>query len=478
LHELGDTEEAYQIYRSAEARFSGSAEVRGERVRMLRETGELYQALAEARQACIAYPAHFSRWSDLFDLELKLSPIDAAQRCLEEAPVQSRAEAAHHLTARARLALRIQDNRQAITLLEQTLRLQANHRGAIGQLFLEHFKDFNIDEAADYHARMSLLDAPARRVRGTTTNASQSHEGQMLNDLLIDRQAVTELVALKTLDPVRRISALLPLVRKRPDHIPTATMVLVTLRKGNLFNRPTEAAVAGEGRRDIPKLIGQYWDAEKPPPDLLELSKSWRDRNPDHQYVLFDDRTAQAYLVSCFPPAVVNAYRHCTDATTKADLFRLAFLTREGGVWADMDDRCITALSEVIPASAEACFWQETTGTLCNNFMAAKPGHPILRRAFAGAVNAINRGDRDKVWMLTGPGLLSRAFVADMAEAGESWPDYLSRITVLDEFAIWSHVAIHCQASYKKLGNHWMKTAYSESQGAPKTAFELGLPPN
>jgi mannosyltransferase OCH1-like enzyme len=300
------------------------------------------------------------------------------------------------------------------------------------------------------------------------TNASQSHDGQLLNDLLIDRKAGTDLRSTKVLPHSSRVPVLLQLVLKRPDHIPTATTLLVTLREGNCFNLSTGTSNASVSI--IPKRIGQFWDDPDPPDDLLELSKTWRDLNPDHAYVLFNNATAQTYLTAHFPPAVGIAYRRCCDATTKADLFRLAFLSLEGGIWADMDDRCIVPLTSIIPNQAEALFWQESTGHLCNNFMAAKPGHPILQQAFVTAVNAINRGDRDKVWMLTGPGLLSRAFAVAMAQAGDQWRDWLDRIVVLDEFEIWSLVAIHCRTSHKRLGKHWLKLAFPQTGQRPAMA--------
>ena len=468
LYDLGETEEAHRLYQATESRFSRTADVWGARIRILRETGELHQALAEARQAHNAYPAHFGRWADCFDLEFKLSSIDVVLKCLDQAPVQTCHEEVRHLAAKARLALRIYDEKQGIMLLEQALRLLPNDRGVLNTLFSQHVKTLDIDKAVACHVLITALDKPARQIRGTTTNASQSHEGQMLNDLLIDRRALTELMAIKALDPMHRISALLSLAKKRPDHIPTAAMILVALREEGFFNGPVGAGPAVKQTTNIPRIIGQFWDAIIPPPDLSDLSKTWRDGNPGYRHVLFNEESARDYLAAHFPAAVVKAYLHCTDATTKADLFRLAFLDHDGGVWVDMDDRCIRPLSEIIPDEAEAFFWQENTGHLCNNLMAAKAGHPILRRALVAAVNAINRGDRDKVWMLTGPGLLSRAFVADMAEAGDDWREYLNRIHVLDEFSIWSHVAIHCRTSHKRLGKHWLKTAYSGSQSRPE----------
>jgi mannosyltransferase OCH1-like enzyme len=262
------------------------------------------------------------------------------------------------------------------------------------------------------------------------------------------------------------VPGFLALVRRRPDHIPAALALLVALRDGGAFDR----RCARRLRPPMPQRITQFWDAEAPPDDLLAVSRSWRERNPDHHHVLFNDRTARTYLEQQFPAAVATAYRRCRDPTTKADLLRLAVLCHWGGVWADMDDRCLAPVSDVVPAWAAACFWQERSGFLCNNFIAAVPGHPILRRALTTAVTAINRGDRDKVWMLTGPGLLSRAFAVELAQAGDAWSAWLDPVSVLDEFAVYPSIALHCRTSHKRLGQHWTKTAFAQAQFGPKTA--------
>jgi hypothetical protein len=83
------------------------------------------------------------------------------------------------------------------------------------------------------------------------------------------------------------------------------------------------------------------------------------------------------------------------------------------------------------------------------------------------AVNAINRGDRDKVWMLTGPGLLSRAFALDLAAAGEGWTKQLARVAVLDDYDLYPHIAINCRTAHKRLGAHWTRTAFAGSGHRP-----------
>jgi mannosyltransferase OCH1-like enzyme len=273
-----------------------------------------------------------------------------------------------------------------------------------------------------------------------------------------------ELSIVKTLDDTAQLPALLSMVRKRPAHIPTAIGLLVALRCRSLLKQRAEKGHQHLSHNTIPTIIGQYWDDPNPPRDLLNLSKSWQMLNPNHRHILFHEPTARTYLKDHFHRSVLTAYLRCNDPTTKADLFRLAFLCREGGVWADMDDRCMAPLSNIVPSAVEAFFWQESAGTLCNNFMGAIPRHPIFLRALGSAVQAINRGDRDKVWMLTGPGLITRAFACEMAESGDNWSGLLDRVTVLDEFELLPHVAIHCRTLHKRLGKHWTQSEFKMSR--------------
>jgi tetratricopeptide (TPR) repeat protein len=468
LHDLERHAEADAALQAAERRFGRTAEIWGETIRRLRERGETHRALAEARAAQVAHPLHFGRWSDRFSLEFQLSPVATVAHCISLAPAQSRAEDAQVLAAQARLAMGRREPERAIALFEAALALQPEDRGFLTELFGLHLRALELPQAATYHSRLAALEAHGRRMRGTTANASQSHHGQLLNDFLVDRSAVAELAAIRAAAAETRIAGFLAFTRARPDHIPGSMATLIALRRGGWLDRPAAAAAAsGAGQRLIPSRIVQFWDAEEPPGDLLDISRSWAEQNPDHEYLLFNDRTAQAYLAAHFPPAIAMAYRRCDSATVKADLFRLAVLLRQGGVWADMDDRCLEPLPALLPPAVAACFWQEGSGHLCNNFFAAVPGHPVLRRALVTAVNAINRGDRDKVWMLTGPGLLSRAFTAELGAAGAAWPAWLRRNAVLDEFAIHPCIAIHCRTSHKKQGKHWMKTAFAPPIAPP-----------
>jgi hypothetical protein len=55
-----------------------------------------------------------------------------------------------------------------------------------------------------------------------------------------------------------------------------------------------------------------------------------------------------------------------------------------------------------------------------------------------------------------------------MAQASGAWSDWLNQISVLDEFAVYPAIALHCRTSHKRRGQHWTKTAFGQSPSGPK----------
>ena len=83
------------------------------------------------------------------------------------------------------------------------------------------------------------------------------------------------------------------------------------------------------------------------------------------------------------------------------------------------DDRCIAPIATLDPGGRALIVYQEDLGSIGNNFIGARPGHPVIQRALSNGAAAINRGDSDILWLSTGPGLLTRSFAAWKTRA--SW---------------------------------------------------------
>lgn len=196
---------------------------------------------------------------------------------------------------------------------------------------------------------------------------------------------------------------------------------------------------------------------------------SWRHWNPNWQVTLFDEATARAYLAERFQSEVAKAFIRAREPAQKADLFRLAILAAEGGVYADADDRCLSPISELLRDGASLVLYQEDIGTIGNNFIAAIPRHPIILAALQAGVDAVNRGDADVVWLSTGPGLITRALGTAMVKANQG-PTLPEGCLVLHRRELLQKVAIHCFVGYKRTDKHWVQGSFATRMQRPLAA--------
>jgi mannosyltransferase OCH1-like enzyme len=304
------------------------------------------------------------------------------------------------------------------------------------------------------------------KMRGEPLNVSQSHLGQVWDDYYLDQELAKTLVQLQPFPPAARVVMLTSVVRENPDSTAAAVSLMVSLRQCDAFR-----VLSTTQGRAIPKMITQFWDSEKPPEDIAKIMESWPAQNQNYTIQRFNDAGAQAWLARHCSDTVLLAYRRASEPAKKADIFRLAFLTIEGGVYADADDRCIKPLETIIPESAELVLWHESFGTIGNNFIAAAPDHPVIRRALDLVVTSVNRGDSDILWLSTGPGPMTRALSQVLVERGSV---ILPRTVVLDQSDLSKAVAIHCSAGYKVTKKHWLNSAFAKQERAvrPKVISE------
>ncbi len=245
-----------------------------------------------------------------------------------------------------------------------------------------------------------------------------------------------------------------------PDHTLSAIALLVELRLSGLLPAvAVDAPQAGDGRR-IPRRIAQFWAQGEPDADLVPMMQSWQAAHPDHAYRCFDRASALAFLQENCTPEVARAFRRAREAAQAADIFRLAWLTVEGGVWADADDRCLAPVSGLIGAETTFLGYQEEFGSIGNNVLAAAPGHPAVVAALRDAVSAALRGDQDMIWLSTGPGLLSRTFARHLSEVPVQAEAALRDVRIATRAEMQRCVAMFCAAGYKRTKLSWTRRAF------------------
>jgi tetratricopeptide (TPR) repeat protein len=317
-----------------------------------------------------------------------------------------------------------------------------------------------LDGARKYLAEYSVLTAGRSR---RSANISRTHLGQILDEFLLDASAVAAIRDTMHLGKRERIHTLGSIAVAHPDSTAPSIMFLIAVRQAG-FLRATQAS----GSSSIPRILAQYWDTRNIPSDIVELMKSWRAHYADFDYYLFDDDKAGTFIRDNCSPEVHSAYLRSDHPAQKADLFRLSWLYVRGGYYVDADDRCIARSDSYLPPRAELVLYQEEFGTVGNNFIAVIPRHPVLGCALELAATAINRGDRDVLWLSTGPGLLTRALVQTVTTQSKSLGRWLDRIVILERWEMSKFMTPHCASTYKRTDRHWSRKMFGPRPDRPQ----------
>jgi tetratricopeptide (TPR) repeat protein len=470
LADIGRLDEALGVLDAAERRTGGSPDIALKRVVLLRRAGFRHEAIAIARQAVAATPTHFPLWVEWFEAERCSGDVAGIDRILAAAPAGTVHEQARLQTARGQLAAQRWQPDAAAEAFGAALALDPATPGAHDALVRTHLLRCDIPAARDHLQRMAQQRASSQVEQGLSPHATHSHIGNLFDEYAMDRTALAALVEARALAPAERIARLLALTRAAPDHTPTAIALLVALRQSGHLAGPWR----GPGGPGIPATVAQYWDEAAPPDDVAALMRSWPERNPSRRHCVFDHAAARAFLAARCSPEVLHAYLRAREPAMRADLFRLAWLFAEGGCYADADDRCLRPIDELLPPGVGLVGFQEEYGTLGNNFLAAAPLHPVIGLALELAVQAIDRGDDDMMWLATGPGLMTRAVARTLAMSSLRPAVWLERTRILDRHELECVVATHCAVGYKLTRRHWLRAAFGRPGASPPAAEGRG----
>ena len=180
----------------------------------------------------------------------------------------------------------------------------------------------------------------------------------------------------------------------------------------------------------------------------------WKEKNPSYRHKIFSEKSAAQYLTSKNLVDSLRAFRLSKHPAQKADIFRLAFLFLEGGIYIDADDACGGDLNNVIPEDARFIGYQEFFGSVGNNFLVAEPGNEIIGQALEGATATILSGAAESTWLSTGPGLLSRAFASIAFERRSMHlrPGYY----LTERWELLPIVLMHRNVDYRSSAKNWI----------------------
>ena len=162
----------------------------------------------------------------------------------------------------------------------------------------------------------------------------------------------------------------------------------------------------------IPRILYQTWETKTISDDLMKIIESWKDCNPNFEYILFDADERRQFIGSNFDITVLSAFDRIIPGAFKADMFKYCVLYVLGGVFVDINTLCLNKIDDfldddvdfVIPIDLNLGI---TSYNLFNGFMAIKPRHPIMLDCINRVVhnvenNIIPMSNLD----FTGPGII------------------------------------------------------------------------
>lgn len=453
LAETGDQDAANDVLSRAEAMCGPQPEIAATRVQLRRQIRDLPAAKKILGDTNLTDQSSFFLWSERAMVAIGLADYEAAGKLMENPPSTSTKDLGRVFLFKAQLAEAQRRYEDAIAAYREAVRLDPTDSWSHAEIARACMILLNLDEAQKHLKQSIDLNASTNIMRGQSLNVSQHHLGQILDEFLLDRDLVTEMKAAQAKFPAERVEALRQLVNRNPESTGPALLFVIALRQAGLLS---ERAGTPNGPT-IPRRVVQFWDSPEPPPDISTLMKTWQSCNPAYEYLLFNDLTAKTFIQKSCSRGVLHAYLRSQHPAQRADIFRLAFLAVNGGIYADSDDKCLAPIDSFMPAGTNFIAYQENYGTIGNNFIGTVSQHQVIVRALEVAAESINRGDNDLLWLSTGPGLLTRAFATIVSRQKSS--DELAGWTVRELGEMQRVIGFHCPVHYKRTERHWSRAA-------------------
>ncbi|KAI6831956.1 hypothetical protein KC332_g5864 [Hortaea werneckii] len=225
------------------------------------------------------------------------------------------------------------------------------------------------------------------------------------------------------------------------------------------FLHNSEPAWKRATSQSLPHKIWQTW---KTAPhglneELIKLSKSWIDMNPDYRYELVTDDASVTYVRERFNHRqdIIEVFEQTTDRVLRADLTRYLTLLGDGGVYTDIDTDCTKPIREWFPRELHGSVglvlgveYDSQGGEirkdfnlpvqLCQWTIMATPGHQVLQNVVETVVSKLSADqvnlesipshDLQYVLETTGPRMFTVAVL-------ESLTSQLSRMVTHEEIS-------------------------------------------
>jgi hypothetical protein len=129
----------------------------------------------------------------------------------------------------------------------------------------------------------------------------------------------------------------------------------------------------------IPHTLWQTYKTKLPPKNSLESIHSWLSNNSSVEWYYMDDDKCDQFIKDHFSDEFYQMYKSLPFGVMKSDVWRVAVIYVYGGIYADLDTKCLKPISTWLNTDKDLVVYVETpNGAICNYTFAAAPKHPAL----------------------------------------------------------------------------------------------------
>ena len=116
----------------------------------------------------------------------------------------------------------------------------------------------------------------------------------------------------------------------------------------------------------IPKVIHQIHLGGKEFSDKqLKWQKSWKDYNPDWEYILWDYQK----ILKNLDINHLNILNQCKNFSEKSDILRFEILYNYGGLYIDTDFECLKNIDPLFENDKDLLVYEQSSGIICGAFL-------------------------------------------------------------------------------------------------------------
>ena len=134
----------------------------------------------------------------------------------------------------------------------------------------------------------------------------------------------------------------------------------------------------------IPHTIHQSWKSEIIPERFRSYVRSWRELHPNWEYRLWTDEDNRE-LIRQHYDWLLPTYDTYPYGIQRADMARLLYMHRFGGLYVDLDFECLRPFDELVDEGivflgrekGGVGWYKRRLDYACNALLASPPGHPI-----------------------------------------------------------------------------------------------------